>query len=480
MGLVMMNTVLIVDDDAALLNVLARMLGQAGYVATVAADGEAALGEIAAKPPDILLLDLKLPGMDGLAVLEQTRKITADCRVIMLTGHGEIKDAVKAMRMGAFDVLSKPVKCEDLLAVVKLALESRGLNGVLSGAGPQAAEAQGQPARKDFHAYSPGVPSDSVGVIGDSPALRTVLKLVKLVAPTTMTVVLQGESGVGKGMLANLIHQRSRRREKPFVPVDCGTMPEQLAESILFGHEKGAFTGATDAKKGLFEHGHEGTVFLDEILNASLAVQMNMLRIVQEKKLRHVGGKNDIPVDVRIITASNVNLSEAVKAGQLRLDLFYRLTEFVINVPPLRERRDDIPVLAHHFLETANLEMQKGISGFSDKAMSLLLDAPWPGNVRELKNVVRRAVLLAESNTITPDQIAIGEIDRFIVPIPGAHPADGATSVKGKVAAAREEIEKKELSRALLDAGGNKSKAARILKIDRTTLYAKMGKYGLP
>jgi DNA-binding NtrC family response regulator len=230
------------------------------------------------------------------------------------------------------------------------------------------------------HDDSPNDRAAPVKVMGNSPAIRTVLKLVGLVAPTTMTVVLQGESGVGKEVIAHLIHKRSHRWEKPLVAVDCATIPDQLTESILFGHEKGAFTGAANAKEGLFERADEGTIFLDEIVNSSVAVQMKMLRIIQEKKLKHLGGKKDIAVDVRVITASNINLDEAVKAGKLRADLFHRLCEFVIDIPALRERRDDIPALADHFLQEANRELQKNISGFSTDAVKLLLDAPWPGN----------------------------------------------------------------------------------------------------
>ncbi|MCG2679745.1 MAG: sigma 54-interacting transcriptional regulator, partial [Kiritimatiellae bacterium] len=255
---------------------------------------------------------------------------------------------------------------------------------------------------------------------------------------------------------------------------------EQLTESILFGHEKGAFTGADNVREGHFERAHEGTIFLDEIVNTSEAVQMKMLRVVQEKKLRHLGGKRNIPVDVRIITASNVNLDEAVQAKKLRADLFYRLNEFVINIPPLRARCDDIPILARQFLLEANLDLRKNIKGFSAAAHKLLLDAPWPGNVRELKNVVKRAVLLAEHDTITPDQIAIDEADRFTVPFAVANLPKSPSSMQGKVGAARENIEKDELIKVLRSTGGNKTKAASLLKIDRATLYAKIKIYNLP
>ena len=457
-----MNSVLIIDDNKDILNLLASILGRAGYKTNVAGGGETALKEIAKKSPDVVLLDLRLPGMDGFALLDQIKKISSGINVIMLTGHGGVKDAVKAMKLGAFDFISKPFDNDELLVIVKRACENINMRREL------------EKTRAQLDAQK-----ESFKMLGESPAIRTALKLVRVVAPTNMTVILQGESGVGKEVIANLIHQHSRRRDKSFVPVDCGTIPDQLTESILFGHEKGAFTGADNIKEGQFERAHEGTIFLDEIVNTSEAVQMKMLRVVQEKKLRHLGGKSDIPVDVRIITASNINLDEAVKKGKLRADLFHRFNEFVINVPPLRERRDDIPLLAHQFLLEANREMQKNIKGFLPAAIKLLLDAPWPGNVRELKNVVKRAVLLAENDTITPDEIAIGEADRFIIPVAAAQPSNPLPSMNGKVAVAREEIEREELMKALRSAGGNKAKAARALKIDRVTLYAKIKKYSI-
>lgn len=459
-----MNSVLIIDDNKDILDLLASILGRVGYKTNVTDDGETALRQIEKKPPDVVLLDLRLPGMDGMAILEQIRKLSPGSNVIILTGHGGVKDAVKAMKLGAFDFIGKPFDNDELLMTIKRACENINLRREL------------EQTRAQLDAQK-----ESFKILGESPAIRTALKLVRIVAPTNMTVILQGESGVGKEVIANMIHQHSRRRDKPFVPVDCGTIPDQLTESILFGHEKGAFTGADNIKEGQFERAHEGTIFLDEIVNTSEAVQMKMLRVVQEKKLRHLGGKSDIPVDVRIITASNINLDEAVKKGKLRADLFHRFNEFVINVPPLRERHDDIPLLAHQFLQEANFDLKKNLKGFSADAIRLFLDAPWPGNVRELRNVVKRAVLLAENDIITPNEIAIDEfpIHRLIVPASVTRPSPQTSSMNGKIAVAREEIEKEELIKALRSAGGNKAKAARALRIDRVTLYAKIKKYGL-
>lgn len=457
-----MNRVLIVDDSREMCDLLAAVLEQGGYKTDVANDGASALKAIAKTPPDIILLDLRLPGMDGLTLLAEIKKASPANHVIMLTGHGGIKDAVKAMQLGAFDFVGKPFNNDELLLTIKRAGDDIALRRELASTRLQLA-----------------AQNESVKILGNSSAIQTVLKQVRLVAPTAMTVVLQGESGVGKEVIANLIHRQSHRRDKPFVPVDCGAIPDPLTESILFGHEKGAFTGADNVHEGQFEHAHEGTIFLDEIVNTSEAAQMKMLRVVQEKKLRHLGGKKDIPVNVRIITASNVDLDEAVKTGKLRADLYHRLNEFLINIPPLRSRREDLALLAGQFLMEANLELHKKIKGFSTDAYKLLLDAPWPGNVRELKNVVKRAVLLAEHDTIMPDQITINDNDRFTIPMGASDPPNKSTSMKRKVCEARENIEKQEVIEALRAAGNNKAKAARMLNIDRATLYTKINKYGL-
>lgn len=464
-----MIKILIVDDDQDLRFNLSGILKEEGYEVIEAEDGRKALKIIQGNCPDLVLLDMRLPEMDGMQVLEKMKKYNRDLVVIMLTAYSEVNDAVKAIRLGAYDYISKPFHNDELLMTIKRACENINLRR----------ELEKTLAQLDAQ-------KESSKVMGESAAIRMVLKQIRLVAPTNMIVILQGESGVGKEVVANLIHKHSRRQDKPFVPVDCGTIPDQLTESILFGHEKGVFTGADEVREGQFECAHEGTIFLDEIVNTSEAVQMKMLRVVQEKKLRRLGGKKDIPVDVRIITASNVNLDDAVKAGKLRADLFHRLNEFVIKVPPLRERRDDIPVLSRQFMQEANREMQKNITGFSTSAMKLLLDAAWPGNVREMRNVVKRAVLLTENDTITPDKIAIGEVDRLLAPacqaegmISAAHSDEPSPSMKSRVVNAQERIEREELVKALRFSGGNKAKAARALQINRITLYAKIKKYGL-
>lgn len=454
-----MEKILIVDDEKDFCFNLSTILKEEGYAVIAAGDGRRTLKTIRNKHVSLVLLDIRLPDINGMNILEKIKQIDKDLVVIMLTADEDVEHAFKAMKLGAFDYITKPFNTDELLLTIKRACENINLRRELEKTQAQLEEQ-----------------TESKKVQGESPAIQKVLKQVRLVAPTLMTVILQGESGVGKEVIASLIHQYSGRRDKPFVSVDCGTIPDLLTESILFGYEKGAFTGADNAREGQFECAHKGTIFLDEIINTSESVQMKLLRVVQEKKLRRLGGKSDIPVDVRIITASNVNLMEAVQAGKLRADLFHRLNEFAINVPPLRERRDDIPALANQFLLEANREIQKNISGFSTAAIKLLLDAPWPGNVRELKNVVKKAVLIAEGGLITPDEIAIEEKSRLIA---AADQINQPLSMKSRINAAREEIEKKELLNALRLVDGNKAKAARMLKINRTTLYTKIKKYSL-
>ncbi len=457
-----MPPVLLVDDDVSVLNSVGTVLRKNGYTVHTAMDGETALAEISRAAPHVILLDLNLPGKNGLEVLEQIRRVAADSAVIMFSGRGGVGDAVHAMKLGAFDYLPKPASTAELLLAVQRATEHATLRREL-------ARTQ---ALVTAQASAPGG-----RVMGESPAIRKVLEMVRMVGPSNLSVIIQGESGVGKEVIAHLIHEHSYRRDRVFVPVDCGTIPDTLAESLLFGHEKGSFTGADHVREGEFERANGGTIFLDEIVNTSEAIQMKLLRVVQEKGLRHLGGKHDIALDVRIICASNVPLSEAVHRKLLRADLYHRLNEFVIHVPPLRERRDDILVLARQFLLEANVEMQKDVKGFAPEAVRWMLESDWPGNVRELRNAVRRALLLATGDSIRLEDLSF--VSRTAASAPSAAPPEAPASLKGKVNAAREEIEKAELVSTLQATGGNKARAARLLKIDRVTLYTKMRQYGL-
>ena len=429
----------------------------AGYEAIGVGDGKRGIKEVKKRSPDLVLLDIKLPGMDGMKVLEEIRQIDKDLTVIMLTAYGEVKNSVRAMKLGAFDYLIKPFDNEEILLTIKKALQTRYLSKEVDR------------LRKKL-----GEKVAIEEVIGGSPAIKQVLKQVEIVAPTNMTVIVEGESGTGKEIIANMIHQKSQRSDKLFVAIDCGAIPETLVQSELFGYEKGAFTGADDRKEGAFEQANGGTLFLDEIANLSDAVQMNFLRVIEERDLRHLGGRRNIKIDVRIIVASNTDLSDGVAQGKFRRDLFHRLNEFSISLPPLRNRGEDIPVLAKYFLDEANQEFGKKIRGISSEAMKLLLDYHWPGNVRELRNIIRRALLLSEYS-----EINIAHLKEL---------ADAIKSQRktrkrlGKGASFEEIIQDTQrdlISEALDEAGGNKVKTAEILQINRKALYRKMKSLGI-
>jgi DNA-binding NtrC family response regulator len=376
------------------------------------------------------------------------------------------------MKLGAFEYITKPFDNDELLIVIKRALQAQSLSKEV------------QSLRKELaEKTAPGLIEE---LAGESQPMKQILKQVDIISPTNMTVMLQGESGTGKELVAQLIHKKSQRSDKAFVAIDCGAIPESLIESELFGCEKGAFTGADAKREGKFEQANEGTLFLDEITNLTNLAQMKLLRVLQEKKLEHLGGKKDIKVDVRIIAASNVDLPDVLKVGRFRSDLFHRLNEFPITLPPLRERKDDIPHLVNRFLEEARKEFNKDIKGFSPKAMEALIDYHWPGNVRELRNTVRRAALMAESDKIVQSYLLLDAISENHSDLDKlSEKLDILTELKKGFSL--HEIAKKEIdnieqtiiSQALSLTGGNKSKAAKMLGIDRTTLYARLSEHGL-
>ena len=457
-----METILIVDDNEDLRWNLSNLLQSEGYEVVTADNGKRAVKAVKKKSPDCALLDIRLPGMDGIQTLEEIKKTNHDVIVIMLTAFADTKDAVKAMKSGAYDYITKPFDNEELVLVIKKALQTRHLS---------------KEVERLKHKLSEQMAVEKV--TGDSSQIRHVLSQVNIIAPTDMTVIIQGESGTGKEVIANLIHKRSSRKEKPFTAVDCGALPDTLAESELFGYEKGAFTGADARKEGKFEQANEGTLFLDEITNLSNAIQMKLLRVIQERKLQHLGGRRDIRVNVRIIVATNMNLSETVQTGQFRDDLFHRLNEFQIDLPPLRERTDDILVLAQHFLENANIVFDKNIKGFSPESMKALLDNHWPGNVRELQNVIKRAVLLADRDMILPLHLSMSPTTQGMGVGIDLEKRASLASLRELTDKATREVEKSAIQQALAQSGGNKTKAAEILKIDRMTLYSKMKKLKL-
>jgi len=448
-----METILVVDDDRDFRFNLSTILRGAGYDVMTASTGRQAIKEVARCAPSIALLDIRLPDMDGMKVLEGIRKIDQDLLAIMVTAYSDIKSAVRAMKMGAFDYIAKPFDDEELILIIRKALETRSLSKEV------------ERLRKTL-----GEKQDAEEIMGKSPRIQQILRQVEIIAPTNMTVVIQGASGTGKELIARRIHHLSRRRDQPFVAVDCGALPETLMESEFFGYEKGAFTGADGRKDGRFEQAHGGTLFLDEITNLSEAVQMKLLRVLQERRLQHLGGKREISIDVRIVVSSNVLLSEQVRKGRFRDDLYYRLNEFQIELPRLAERMEDIPILAKYFLEGANSEFHKEVRGFSPEAMKCILNHAWPGNVREFMNVTRRAVLLAESDTIELDHLSINPHLPTNETIESAKPLEKGASFEEIIRKFQKEVIKK----ALEEAGGKKVKAAELLNLKKKTLYRKI------
>lgn len=456
-----MNTILIVDDDKDTQFILSSILKNERYKTIIAGDGNRALKEVKKRALNLVLLDIKLPGMDGMKVLEEMKKIDKDLIIIMLTAYGDVKGAVKAMKLGAFDYITKPFYNEELVLIIKKALQSQHLSKEV------------ESLRKKL-----GEKTGIENIIGENLKIKQILNQIKVVAPTNMTVILQGESGTGKEIVARIIHKQSLRKDKPFIAIDCGTIPETLVESELFGYDKGAFTGADAKKEGEFEKANGGTILLDEITNLPKAAQAKLLRVIQEKKLQHLGGRRHIKIDVRIIVATNIKLSEAVRQGKFRADLFHRLNEFQLDLPPLRERKDDIPILAEYFLNEANKELTKKIKGFSAEAMKSLLNYQWSGNVRELKNLVRRAVLLAESNYVTPAQLLLNNTSPA-KRLNFEQDLEKGISLREAVKKVTKQTEEEMIKQALAKAGGNKTKAAKTLKIDRMTLYSKIKEFQL-
>ncbi|MFH1691031.1 MAG: sigma-54 dependent transcriptional regulator [Candidatus Omnitrophota bacterium] len=457
-----MGTILIVDDNQDMRWTLSNILKEEGYETIIAGDGERAIREVKHKSPDLVLLDIKLPGMDGMKVLESIKEIDKDLIVVMLTAFGDVHGAVRAMKIGAFDYITKPFDNEELVLIIKKAFQTKYLCKEV------------EVLRKRL-----GEKNAIEEVMGESLQIKQVLNQVNIIAPTNMTVILQGESGTGKELISQMIYQKSKRKDMPFVAVDSGAIPETLVESELFGYEKGAFTGADERKDGKFEQANKGTLFLDEITNLPEGVQAKLLRVIQERKLQHLGGRKDINIDVRIIVATKTNLPEAVRDGKFRDDLFHRLNEFHINLPPLRERKEDIPVLAKYFLDEANQELDKKIKGFSGEAMKFFLSYNWPGNVREFKNLIKRAVLLSDSEDILPRHLSLniaGSQNKpdFSIGSSLLLETGGLNVLSVSFDEAAKEFERNLIKKTLETASGNKAKAAEILQINRKALYRKM------
>jgi two-component system nitrogen regulation response regulator GlnG len=431
---------------------------------TVLADnGDDALAIIRRDTPDVLLVDVKMSSMDGMEVMRRAKELDRDLPVIMITAYAAVHGAVEAMRAGAHDYLAKPFDHNEVIRVVRRALAERDLKRKVRQLTSQIQD--GAPLRE---------------MMGPSGAVGRLSYEVNRVAKSGFTVMILGETGSGKELVARAIHHGSRRAGAPFVPVDCGAIPETLLESELFGHEKGAFTGAGVQKRGKFEMAQGGTIFLDEISNMPLGSQAKLLRVLQEKKVYHVGGTKPVNVDVRLLVASNQDLHGLTLSGSFRRDLFFRLNEFTITVPPLRERKEDISYLAKRFLDTTNIELGKNVKGLSESATEALIAYDWPGNVRQLRSVIRRAVLLADE-MISGKHLGMQTAPEAALSLgPKVHgfPWNGV-SLREIVRRSTIAVEREVLLQVLRSTGGNKAKAARLLKIDYKTIHTKVKTYAI-
>jgi len=434
--------VLVVDDEPIVRESLRDWLQDAGHEVLVADNGSRALEMIRQQEPRVAIVDLVMPGMDGIALLKQVKAVCPETEVIIITAYGTIPTAIAAVREGAYDYIEKPFcpeKAEILIAKLverqRLIEENISLHHML--------EERGQ-----FE-----------NIVARSGKMRQVVEVIRVVAKSHATVLITGPSGTGKELVARAIHSQSQRRSRPFVAVSCAALPESLLESELFGHERGAFTGAHSQRRGKFEAAHRGTLFLDEIGEMSANIQLHMLRVLEEREFTRVGGNELIKVDVRVISATNKDIKTAIAGGEFREDLFYRLNVVSIDLPPLSERREDIPVLAHHFLKRFALENQKDVTDFAPDAMDFMMSYDWPGNVRELENAVERAVILSSDTCIQRCELPQ---DR-----PAAAPA-------AKQAQTLRDLEQQHIVSVLAQCNGNYSRAARVLGISRATLYNKM------
>lgn len=450
-----MVSILIIEDDVAFATMLKTFFERRDYNVDSAFSASEGLKKLSSKSFDIVLTDVRLPDQDGLEILSEVKEKYPGSQIIVMTNYAEINMAVKAMKNGAFDYVSKPFQPEAILQTMQNALSQRSVSETQS--------RQSDEVTKD-HRTSPRKVQNSEFVKGVSDPARKLLDYIDLVAPTNMSVLIIGESGTGKEQVAKSIHDKSKRKGAPFIAVDCGAIPKEIASSEFFGHLKGSFTGAIQDKTGHFEAANGGTLFLDEIGNLGYDLQVQLLRALQERKVKPVGSNNEIKVDIRVVTATNEDLSQAVREGNFREDLYHRLNEFSIEVPALRERREDLMLFAEHFLDEANEELEKDVVGFSDEAIEAFKNYNWPGNLRELKNMVKRAVLLTQ-DPIIPLKVLPHEI---------AH-----TPVEENYGLFKNKNEETLILDALEKANGNKSKAARLLSIDRKTLYNKLKQYNI-
>jgi len=467
----MSKKILIIDDDIDLCTLLGRFLSRNGFVIEMAHSGSKGIAKFNEENYDAVICDYRLGDMEGSEVLKSIRKHSPSVKVLMITGYSDIKTAVEVIKLGAFDYIAKPLIPDEVLNVLKKAIDA----GSSSPLQADEAKVKGNGSRAQ---------SDSEFLIGKAPATKALYDQINLVAGTNYSIILYGESGTGKEVIAKTIHNLSERKHKPFVAMDCGTLSKELAGSELFGHVKGAFTGALQDKEGHFELANGGTLFLDEVGNLSLDVQATLLRVIQERRFKRVGGNKEMTTDVRVIVASNENLQQAYKKGKFREDLYHRFNEFSINLPPLRARQEDILSFADFFLTKTNNELGKNVAGFEDEVLNTFLRYAWPGNLREFRNVVRRAVLLTPpgqriSSASLPWEITNGnilskaaepeEMTEQSAPVTYTQPRK---ELDLKDAASRAEYET--IMAVLQKVNFNKKKAAEVLNIDRKTLYNKI------
>jgi two-component system, NtrC family, nitrogen regulation response regulator NtrX len=454
----MRETILVVDDESGVRASLSGILADEGYRVEAVESGEACLQALETRRFDLLLLDVWLPGIDGIETLSRVRGIDAELPVVVISGHGSIETAVRAVRMGALDFVEKPLSLDKTLLVVKNALRQRQL------------EVENRALKQQVE--------QRFVMVGESQAIQALRAQIRQAAPSNGRVLIYGENGTGKELVARQVHLQSRRAHAPFVEVNCAAIPEELIESELFGHVKGAFTGATTTKKGKLELADGGTLFLDEVADMTLRTQAKVLRVLQEQRVEPVGGTGTIAVDVRVIAATNKRLEDEIRSGRFREDLFFRLNVIPFEVPTLRERREDIPLLARHFIDELSAEYGKRPKRLEPEAVEALLAQPWPGNVRELRNTIERLVIMTPGDSIGLAHLPLPLQTGRLAVSPGAE-ALAALDDVGPLSEARDEFERRYIWATYLRLGRNMSRTAEALKVERSNLYRKMKAFGL-